>query len=269
MSDFNQAWWDERAALHLDTPLYRKHVAAIESGGVSLCDLEREALGDVRGLRLLHLQCHIGTDTLSWARLGAEVTGVDFSQPALAVARELSHRLELPGTFVHSRVDGEDLPVEKGSFDWVFTSYGTISWLEDLRPWARNIAAALRPGGRFFFVDGHPYALALDDETETGPLAFRYPYFPNSEALIFDEPGSYADRNLQTSHNRTEEWQHPVEQILEALIEAGLTLEHLGEHQGLPYPMLATCEEGEDGLFRLPPEQRDSVPMALSLRFRR
>lgn len=265
MSDPNLDWWDERARLHLDTPVYRRHLAALDAGGVSLHEVERAALGDVRGQRLLHLQCHIGTDTLSWARLGARVTGVDFSSPALAVAAQLAERFHLDADWVEGRVDDPELDIAEGAYDWVFTSYGTITWLEDLRPWAANIARALASGGRFFFADGHPMALCLDDQR--GGLRVAYPYFRGERPLVFDAPGSYADADLPTRHNRTEEWAHPVGEIVEALLGAGLVLESLGEHRACPWAITPDCVHGDDGLYRLP--RPELVPLLLSITARK
>jgi 2-polyprenyl-3-methyl-5-hydroxy-6-metoxy-1,4-benzoquinol methylase len=155
----NQKLWDRWTELHEQSELY--DVAGFKAGKLRLHSIEKEELGDVAGKSLLHLQCHFGLDTLSWAALGATVTGVDFSEKSIALARSLSAEIGIPATFVHSNV--YDLPDNlSGQFDIVFTSYGVLWWLPDIPGWAKVIAHFLKPGGTFLVVDSHPMASVFD-----------------------------------------------------------------------------------------------------------
>jgi SAM-dependent methyltransferase len=266
----NHAWWEERAVLHPATKLYQHHIQLLGSGGISLHQLELSEVGDVAGKQLLHLQCHIGTDTLSWARKGAIVTGVDFSKAAINQATGLADELKLRARFVHSDIYELDdrLP---GQFDVVFSSYGAIIWLHDLKRWGAAIAQYLRPGGFFYFVDAHPMLLTIDEKfSGDGELVrLAYPYFEHREPLCFTDQGSYADRALRTTANSTYEWMHSVSEILMSLIEAGLAIETFGEHRQCPWQALPCCGEQPDGLFALPDPLRDRLPLLFSLKARK
>ncbi|HMB90184.1 MAG TPA: class I SAM-dependent methyltransferase [Rhodothermales bacterium] len=216
----NRDLWNAWTQLHLDSDFYA--VDSFKAGQTTLKSVEREALGDVSGQTMLHLQCHFGLDTLSWAREGALVTGVDFSEDAIATAQKLSVELAIPATFVASNV--YDLPeVLDETFDIVFTSYGVLPWLPDLDRWAHVVAHFLKPAGMFYIVEFHPFLETLDEEGEH----FAYPYFGMQQPLRFEEVGSYASDSdfVGTSY----EWTHPLGQVVTALLEAGLTLEYLRE----------------------------------------
>jgi SAM-dependent methyltransferase len=232
--------------------------------------LELSEVGDVTGRDLLHLQCHIGTDTLSWVRKGARVTGVDFSEAAIKQARQLSDELALQANFVHSSV------YEVGShlcsqFDIVFTSYGAICWLHDLKRWAAIIAQFLKAGGFFYIIDSHPMLLAIDDKSVDGSQTIRlaYPYFEHSDPLRFSGEGSYAGPDLPTHVNVTYEWMHSLSEILMSVIGAGLTIEKFGEHRVCPWKALPCCIRSADGLFRLPETLADRVPLLFSVKARK
>lgn len=223
----NRALWDAWTKLHVDSAFY--DVDSFRAGKTTLKPVELEALGDVRGKTLLHLQCHFGLDTLSWAREGAIVTGVDFSEDAIATARSLSKEIDIPATFVASNV--YDLPeVMDQQFDIVFTSYGVLPWLPDVARWAQVVARFLKPGGTFYIVEFHPFLETLDEAGEH----FAYPYFSTRLPLRFDESGSYASESdfLGTSY----EWTHPLSEVVTALLDTGLTLAYLRE---FPYSTYA------------------------------
>ena len=226
----NQAFWDEVAPVH--SRAYAE-VAMLRRGEPILHPHELAALGDVRGKSLLHLQCHIGTDTLSWARLGADVTGVDFSAVSLTIARELAAELGLAARFVHSNV--YDLPqVLAGSFDIVYTSRGVLCWLKDLPAWARVIAHFLKPGGLFYLLEGHPF-LNMIEESRPGVLELAYSYFHGPEPTCWDdESPDYADASY-VPRSPTYEWSWTVSDILSALLGAGLRLESFHEFDALFY----------------------------------
>ncbi|HEV2762527.1 MAG TPA: class I SAM-dependent methyltransferase, partial [Pyrinomonadaceae bacterium] len=225
----NRTLWDASTAIHERSAFY--DVPGFKAGKSSLKPVELEEVGDVRGKSLLHLQCHFGLDTLSWARLGARVTGVDFSPEAVRLARSLAAELNLEARFVLSNV--YDLPAALGEqFDVVFTSYGVLCWLPDLARWAQTVAHFLKPGGTFYAVEFHPVALTLDDEGRP----FKYPYFHSPEPLNFEGAGDYADRAADFPH-ASYEWFHPLGDIVTSLINAGLRIEFLHE---FPFSSYAT-----------------------------
>jgi SAM-dependent methyltransferase len=198
-------------------------------------DLPR--LGDVTGARGLHLQCHIGTDTLSLARLGARMTGLDFSPAALAEARRLAERTGADVDFVEA--DACDAVDRLGAeaFDLVFTGIGAICWLPDIRRWARVVAALLRPGGRLFMREGHPMLWALDD-ADRDALVVKFPYFERDEAMVYDEQGTYVETDAVFTHTVSESWNHGLGEIITALLDEGLRLDMLVEHDSVPWEAL-------------------------------
>src|SRR4051812_6983269 len=184
----NQELWNHWTELHEKSEMY--DLPGFKAGGFRLHDIEKGELGDVSGKSLLHLQCHFGLDSLSWARLGAKVTGVDFSDKALALARSLSAEMDIPATFVHSNI--YDLPEHLSEqFDIVFTSYGVLGWLPDLERWAGVVAHFLKPGGTFLVVEAHPFSMVFDNDHES-ELRVIYPYFVRPEPFKFEVRGSYA-----------------------------------------------------------------------------
>jgi SAM-dependent methyltransferase len=268
----NRANWDERVAGHLIG--YDVAGFAADAGRISTVVRDDLALmaphlpnGSVEGLSLMHLQCHIGTDTLSFARLGARVTGIDFSGEAIAAARELAERAGLEARFVQSTVEEASVAVTE-RFDVVYTSIGALTWLPDLGAWARSIRALLKPGGLFYVRDGHPMLYALDDERDDEQLVVRYPYFRGAGPLRFDNETSYAGAATLTNTTNYE-WPHALSETLGALLGEGLVIEAFGEQDTLPWKMLPFMVEAEpggpfDGSWVLP-EGRDRVPMTFSI----
>src|SRR5205085_3637204 len=219
----NQQRWDEMVGVHAKSAFY--DVAGFKAGRITVAPLERAELGNVAGKSLLHLQCHFGMDTLSWARLGAKVTGVDFSEKAIELAKSLSEELGLDAHFIQSNI--YDLPqVLSGTFDIVYTAYGVIGWLPDLLPWGKIIAEYLKPGGFFYIAEGHPFMWVFDEK----PTDFRvaYAYFSH-EPIKSEEEGTYADRSAKMAHTVTYGWNHTFSEIFTALISAGLRIDFLQE----------------------------------------
>jgi len=261
--DNNRALWDEIAPVHFNA--YRE-VEILRKGGIALDELELQEIGDVTGKSLLHLQCHIGTDTLSWARLGAIVTGVDFSPRSLAFARQLQRELGLDATFVQSNI--YDLPdILDGRFDIVYTSRGVLCWLRDLNAWAQIIARYLKPGGIFYIMESHPF-LNVFEETEPGRPSIVYPYFHRSEPTLWDDQdGDYADASYVAQHP-SYEWDWSLGDILGALLKADLVVESFAEHDRLFFQRFPSMVEVAPGWFRLPPPA-DGVPLVFTLRARK
>ena len=259
----NRDNWDDRVPIHWESPVY--DVAGFIADPTRLSDVvafDAPLVGEVRGHRLLHLQCHMGKDTLSWARLGAEVTGVDFSEPAIAAARRLSVESGTPGRFVVAEL--YDAPrVLPEAFDIVYTGVGALNWLPDIRRWAEVVAGFLAPGGRFYIREGHPMLFSLDWRDDAA-LVVRYPYFETADPVVDDDPGTYAGPGT-VAHARTYEWNHGLGEGVAALLDAGLVITGLREHRDLEWQGLPQMTEGEDGRWRLPEAQRDLVPLMYSL----
>ena len=254
----NRTNWNERTPVHAASDFY--DVEGFKAGRMTLKELERREVGDVTGKTLLHLQCHFGLDTMSWARLGAKPTGVDFSETAIALARSLNDELGLETRFIHSNV--YDLPdVLDEQFDIVFTSYGALCWLPDLDNWARVISNHLKPGGVFYVAEIHPF-VSMMEQSESGELRPVHGYF-EQEFFFEGNDRSYAGTDLIESPNY--EWQHSLGEIITALIESGLRLEFLHEFPFNCYQALPAMEKGDDGWWRLP-ENNDSFPQLFSIR---
>ncbi|MBN1956110.1 MAG: class I SAM-dependent methyltransferase [Anaerolineae bacterium] len=257
----NRDHWDELVPAHARSAFY--DVESFRAGRTTLMPLERKELGDVGGKSMLHLQCHFGLDTISWARLGARVTGADFSPQAIRLARSLSAELDVSARFVCA--DLYELPgVLDELFDIVFTSYGVLSWLPDLARWGQVIAHFLRPDGIFYIAEIHPFACIFSDQVDTPNLQIHYPYFSSGEPLRFDESGSYATPDTQLEHTTMYEWPYPIGDIVSALVAAGLQIDFLHEFPYASYQMFPLLEQDEDGWWWLP-GQKSLIPMTFSL----
>lgn len=256
----NRELWNAWADAHVGSEFY--DVAGFIAGRETIDSVELEGVGDVDGKSLLHLQCHFGQTTLSWARHGASVVGVDFSPRAIEIARELTAQLELDARFICCEVTDTLKHLDGERFDVVFASYGAISWLPDLKPWAEVIAGALKPGGRFFIAEHHPFLWVFDDCTQELAPPFKYRYFDRN-ALRWEEDGSYAapDSGIKaTSYS----WQHTFDEIVNALIGAGLRITSLREYPYLAFQWFPTMVRGEDGFWRMP-EGAPDLPLMFSI----
>lgn len=239
--EINKAAWNTRTPYNVNSEFYNN--GSFKNGKSSLNDIELELLGDVTGKTVLHLQCHFGQDTLSLARFGATVTGVDFSNAAIAEADKLSAETGLPARFICS--DVYELPeVLDEKFDIVFTSYGTIGWLPDLDKWAAVITKFLKPGGRFVFAEFHPVVWMFDDNFEN----VQYRYFKD-ESIIETNTGTYADNDAPIEYE-TVSWNHGMGEVVTSLIKAGLTIDSLDEYDYSPYNCFKGMDEYEPGRFR-------------------
>ena len=261
----NRRLWDAWTAVHAEGDFY--DLEGFRAGGVRLRDEEVATVGDVRGKTLLHLQCHFGIDTLSWARLGARVTGADFSPAAIRLARELAADIGIDDArFVESNL--YDLPDNlEGQFDVVYTSRGVLGWLPDIRGWARVVAHFVAPGGTFFITEAHPIVQIFESEgVAPGELRPLYPYWEHRDPLVFDSKGSYADRDAEVGEQKEHGWDHGLGEIVTALIDAGLRIESLEEHPYLDWAADFLVESTtRRGRFVLPPGAGE-LPLMFSLR---
>lgn len=260
----NRANWDSRVPHHVvayrlkrftDDPAYLLEVVRF--------DLPR--LGSIEGLDVVHLQCHIGTDTVSLARLGARsVTGVDFSAPALAAAAELAASSGVTIEFVESELYGAVQVLGSAGYDLVYTGIGALCWLPDVRRWAEVVAALLRPGGRLFMREGHPVLWALDDPRPDGLLVLAYPYF-ETEGVPFSEPVSYVEHTGTLESPDIIHFNHGLAEIITALLDAGLDLVAIEEHDTVPWnPLGDAMEQIGGGEHRLR-EAPERLPVTYTL----
>jgi len=263
----NRANWDERVSSHLLAYDVEGFIAdsARLSGTVrdDYAVMAPHLAGrSVAGLSLLHLQCHIGTDTLSWARLGATVTGIDFSPEATAAARQIASRAGITARFIDSDVDSAAIACN-AQFDVVYTGNGALMWLPDLARWAGTVAALLRPGGLFYIRDVHPVLQAVDDQRDDGALVLTAPYFGTGHAQTYADATTYADAEVRLTNVTTYEWPHPLSDIIQSLLNAGLRLTSFLEHQTVGWQALPQLTRLSGGWAL--PEQRERLPLAYSL----
>ncbi len=239
MNDYaavNRANWDERVPAHAASPDYNVDDFRADPAYLShVVRFDLPLLGDVSGQRGVHLQCHIGTDTISLARLGASMTGVDFSGPAVRQARALAEQTGADATFAESDVYEAADAAGRGAFDFVFTGVGALCWLPSVSRWAQVVADLLRPGGRLFIREGHPMLWTIQDGRDDDLLVVEYPYFERDEPTIFDAGGTYVATDMEFEQTITHEWNHGLGEIVTALLEAGMTITGLTEHDSVPW----------------------------------
>ncbi len=254
----NRRNWNERTPVHAVSDFY--DVEGFKSGRITLTEIERREVGDVFGKSLLHLQCHFGLDTMSWARLGAKTTGVDFSDVAIERARSLNDEFGLAARFICSNV--YELPqVVDEEFDIVFTSYGVLAWLPDIERWARVIDNHLRPGGMFYIADHHPF-MAILEPSDSGDVLPANGYFHEERVFEGNQP-SYA--GSQPIASPAYEWQHSLGEVVTALTGAGLRIEFLHEFPFCDYRAFPIMEQGDDGWWRFP-KNNCSIPQIFSIK---
>jgi len=237
----NKQLWNERVPIHVASSFY--NVEVFKKGKNSLNSIECHLLGNIDKQQWLHLQCHFGMDTLSLARMGAAVTGLDFSDQAIDTARALSQEINTQATFICCDVYSAPASLNN-QFDGVFTSYGTIGWLPDLQAWANTIVRCLKPGGVFVMADFHPFIWMFDSAIQQ----ITYSYF-NRETIFETEEGTYAQPDAPLQHTAIS-WNHPISDILNALIQAGLRIDVFNEYDYSPYACFPNMVETQPGQFQ-------------------
>ncbi len=238
----NKDSWNKRVAVHTASEMY--DLESFKKGDSSLMKYEISALGDVKGKSILHLQCHFGQDTLSWSRLGAKCVGVDISNVAIECGKKLNEELKLDAKFIACNVLDASNYIED-QFDIVFTSYGVIGWLPDLKPWAKMIAERLKPGGVFYMVEFHPIVWMFD-YLEKQPV-MKYAYH-RKEVIHEIYEGTYADESAKIK-GEDYTWNHSFSEIINALVESGLTINYLNEYDESPYNVLPNLKETSPGYY--------------------
>ena len=247
MSNFNEFFeanrkmWDDAVARNYkNAEIYKSR--ELLDGEVVLNSIELQEVGDVKGKKLLHLQCHFGLDTLSWARLGAEVTGVDFSGEAIKLANEMKERTRLNAKFIQTNIyELPDILEEK--FDIVYTSYGVLCWLNDINRWAEIISYFLKKGGIFYIAEFHPFIQVFNYDNEED-FELKHDYFQKPEPIIFGEENSDKDDS-----EKTYEWIHGIGKIVTALVNVGLRIQFLHEFNKAPFPRFHFLHQSKDGYW--------------------
>lgn len=265
-AELNRANWDERAPAHAASPGYAIRRFLAEPDFLSdVVRFDRERLGDITGLRGLHLQCHIGTDTLSLHRLGARMTGLDFSAAALDEARRLAEAARADIRYVQSEAYDAVTQLGEARFDLVYTGIGALCWLPDVSRWARLVADLLKPGGRLFIREGHPALWSIDERRPDRLLVADYPYFETPEPVIWDDETTYVETDVRFVHNRTASWNHGIGEILSAVLAAGLRITGFLEHRSVPWEALpGSMTLGPAGEWSLA-ERPDRLPLSYTL----
>lgn len=266
--DVNRALWDERAPAHAGSPGYGLDRFVDDPSHLSdVIRFDLPRLGEVSGLRGVHLQCHIGTDTLSLARLGASMVGVDFSAASLAEARRLAERAGPPVEYVESDVYEADAALDGRRFDLVFTGIGALGWLPDVGRWADVVAALLEPGGRLFLREGHPVLWTLDERV-TDRLEVAFPYFHRDEPMVWEAEGTYVETDVPFTQTTSHEWNHPISDVVTALLTAGFEVTDLAEHDSVPWEALpGQMVEDDRGEWHLT-DRPDRLPLTYTLQAR-
>ena len=264
--EFNRASWDERAPAHAASPDYAFERFVEDPAFISdVVRFDLPRLGDISGLRGVHLQCHIGTDTLSLARLGAQMTGLDLSPASLAQARELSRRAGPHVEFVEAELYDAVSVLGAGSFEFVFTGIGALCWLPSVSRWAQVVADLLAPGGRLFIREGHPVLWSLGYERSDRLLVLEYPYFEREEPQVWDDPGTYVETDVVFEQNTTHEWNHGLGEIVTAVLDAGMELTMLVEHDSVPWePLPGQMVKDEHGEWHLA-DHPERAPLSYTL----
>jgi SAM-dependent methyltransferase len=260
--EVNRANWDERVEIHAEYNEDFYDIDAFLAGASTLREIETGELGDVAGRSLIHLMCHFGLDTLSWARLGARVTGIDFSRKAVALATDLAERAGIEARFIEC--DVHDAPEEAGQrFDIVFASYGVLCWLPEMKRFMAAAARLLNPGGLFLLVDGHPFFDVFEHEDH---LEVRYPYFHSAKPEVCDIDTSYVNKERKLTHSKAFEWTHDVADIVNAVLSNGLELLSFKEYPFTFYQRFPGMVRDREGRWIL---EGCSLPLLFSLKARK
>lgn len=263
--ELNRSMWNQKAPLHVASPRY--DVAGFKAGRMTLRPHEIADLGAVADRDLIHLQCHFGLDTLSWARLGARVTGVDFSEPAVRSATQIARDIGIDACFVTADVYDAPAAVAHRTFDIVYTGVGALCWLPDMDRWARTVSDLLRRGGQLYLFEFHPVKWMIEGSAP-GAIEIRDNYFTPTEGYRDGGGVTYADASIPSAATPTIQWNHPIGEVVTALAQAGLRIESLRELDRDVLRQWDTMERASDGLYRMSPN-RPSLPLMYVLRARR
>ncbi|MFI4859669.1 MAG: class I SAM-dependent methyltransferase [Phycisphaerales bacterium JB063] len=267
---WNLAAWDERVPAHWDSAMYRAHADALRKGEPLLADDLTQLAGEMHGKSLIHLQCHMGMETLAWAQRGASAVGVDFSPNAIDKANNLRDELGLDARFICTNVydTRQHLDAEQ-SFDTVFVSIGSLCWLPDIARWARLVASLLKPGGLLLLNDVHPVLNMLGDSEHPPGFAVTYPYLGDERLVLDDTDNSYAAQDAVFSNNKMAEWPHTFGTIITQLVNAGLRIESMEESSRCVWPAFKVMEQTAPDRWAFPGKWRGKLPVEFTLTARK
>jgi SAM-dependent methyltransferase len=262
----NRRAWEEVVPIHAVSKTYDLDRLVRDPSALSgVVAFDAPALGDLTALDVVHLQCHIGTDTVSLARLGGRVTGLDFSPSALATAADLAARCGVRVDLVEAELYDAPNVLPAHGFDLVYTGVGALCWLPDIGRWAQVVAGLLRPGGRLYLREGHPVMWALDDERGPGEYVLKYPYFERAQPDRMESEQTYTDGDYTLTERVTYEWNHGLGEVVTAVLDAGLVLDRLTEHRECEWRGLDEMAEVGGGRWALPADRADRVPLMYTL----
>jgi SAM-dependent methyltransferase len=261
----NRRHWDEVTPIHIASKFY--DVDSFRSGKSSLLPIELAEVGDVSGKTMLHLQCHFGMDTLSWARKGASVTGVDFSPVAVGAARRLANEIGIDARFIESNIYSVPEVLDE-QFDIVFTSYGALTWLPDIEEWTRVAARYVARGGFLYVLDGHPFVESFWGSPSARDVRITHNYLGSDAHPQDGDDRDYADPDARVVNRLTYEFPHPMGSIVTGLVDAGLTIEFLHEFPCAAWEALPGLVQGHEGYWWMPGDA-PQIPLMFSLRAKR
>lgn len=259
----NLDWWDERAPMHASSKFYS--LERVIAGEQRLSAYEIEEVGPVEGKKLLHMQCHLGTESVNWARLGAEVSGLDFSSSVIEQAKMLAEKCGVSIDYRQGDVYDVTKVFNDKTFDIVYVNIGSLHWLPDIERWGKAVASMLNEGGVLYVNEIHPFSSILGDREDNG-MTVAFDYF-NRGPVVWNDAGSYADTSA-TTHDEHVIYDRPLSDIIMATINAGLTVELLSERQGQEYQQFEFQVQGDDGKWYTPKEL-GVFPSTFSLRARK
>ncbi len=266
---WNKAAWDERVSAHWDSAMYRAHADALRQGKPPLDEDLTQLAGDVHGKSLIHLQCHMGMETLGWALLGARSVGVDFAPNAIDKANTLRDELALDTRFICANVYDTRDHLDGEAFDIVFVSIGSLCWLPDMSRWARLVASLLNPGGMLLLNDVHPVVNMLGDHDHPPGFAVTYPYLGDERLVLDDDENSYAAQDTVFQNNTMAEWPHTFGTIITELVNAGLQITSMHESARCVWPAFKVMEETSPFRWDFPGKWRGKLPVEFTLTARK
>jgi 2-polyprenyl-3-methyl-5-hydroxy-6-metoxy-1,4-benzoquinol methylase len=262
----NMKQWDEKAKIHSSKSSEIYNIEEFLKGKSSLLPIERNTLSDVSNKKILHVQCHIGFDSISLAQLGANVTGVDFSPEAIHQAKKFSNHLQIPVDFIQANIfDLESTRLEKNSFDVIFASYGVICWIDNLQDWVKILAKYLKPGGMFLLIDDHPYVNTIEEENNKYEIQFNY--FKNEKPYEFTVDHSYTGEEFTIKEQKAYEWNHSIDEIISSFLKTNLRLTSFFEYDFTFWKRFSFLTRSSSGYYYMDPDIRNKPECKIPLMF--
>lgn len=263
----NQKHWDEKARIHSSRSSEIYDIEGFLKGKSTLLPIERDLFKDVKGKKVLHAMCHIGFDTISIARLGANVTGVDFSHEAVSQARRFADHLQVHVNWIQSNIfDLVNTELEKNSFDYVYVSYGVICWIDDFDKWIAILASYLKPGGMLILIDDHPYISTFEVDKDN-TLFLQYDYFKDTKPFEFVNEHSYTGEEFKLKEQKAYEWNHSIDEMITAILQAGLLVNSFYEYDFTYWKRFNFLMKSSGGYYYKDPSQKNVVPYKLPMMF--